>query len=115
MKKKLKGILLFLIIAYLASFLTNLYIERTTPKFINGLIEQMKNDKNLMNLIGGYHSFEYHYSSNEYENADSLHFDGIITGNVKIVHFKGVAKKIKQAEEKNNHEWEIIHFEKSIK
>jgi hypothetical protein len=54
----------------------------------------MKKDKDLMNSIGGdFGTFEYHYNTIEFEETDSLHFEGTIDGNSKTLYFKGFAKK----------------------
>jgi hypothetical protein len=115
MKYLFKRILIFFLLAYVFSFLTNLYIENTTPKFINILVKQMQDDKELMNFIGGYNSFEYSYNSNEYEKKDSLYFEGIIKGNEKRLYFKGFAKKINQPKQGNDKVWQVVSIQKEVK
>jgi hypothetical protein len=69
-----------------------LYLDSITPKF-KGLVEQMKKDKDLMNSIGGdFGTFEYHYNTIEFEETDSLHFEGTIDGNSKTFILRDLQK-----------------------
>lgn len=115
-RKIIKGIFILFAISLIFSSVSFLYIDSTTPKFLKGLVEQLRKDKGLMNSIGGdLGTFAYHYNSIEFEETDSLHFEGTIDGNSKTLYFKGFAKNLKKTKKGNAGEWRIVRFQKTIK
>ncbi|MFY7825953.1 MAG: hypothetical protein ACOVQ4_02450 [Flectobacillus sp.] len=115
-RKIIKGIIILIVISFIFSMVISSYIDSTTPKVLKGLVDQMKKDKDLMNSIGGdFGTFEYHYNTIEFEETDSLHFEGTIDGNSKTLYFKGFAKKLKRSGKSNDYGWKIVRFQRTIK
>jgi hypothetical protein len=105
MKRKyiliLGGFFLFL---YLGTYLVEYVIREAKPKFQDAIIENFKNNNELIKKVGSYQNHEFSYPQSEL-SLDSLHFELIIFGSKKCIIYSGCAVK----EEKNN--WKVKRIE----
>jgi hypothetical protein len=84
MRKYLIYILLALVFALIVigAFWTDSMIKSHTPPFILEKLQELREDKRLMDSIGGFDGFEYKYNKNDYERGDTLNYSILIEGKV---------------------------------
>ena len=79
MKKYFIYIIPFALLAIFFSVVAGYFINKDSPKVIEELLEKSKNNKSLMDKIGGYRSYEYTFKTNDLK-TDSLPFEMTIFG-----------------------------------
>lgn len=104
MKKKSIYIIISVILLLLVfEFLT----QSKSPSFLKETVDELQLEKDLMDSIGGFKSYEYSYNKNDLEK-DSLDFQIILRGKTSNLFYEGMAVK-------TNSEWLIVKKEISIK
>ncbi|AHM59101.1 hypothetical protein D770_04205 [Flammeovirgaceae bacterium 311] len=105
-KKIIIYILVTCAVAFIGSWIVRFYIDVTTPDFLNEMVEDHKNDKEIMAKIGGYKNYKYSYNENDLKK-DTLPFSMTIYGNRGQVDYNGYAIK-------KNDDWMIRHLKDTI-
>ena len=94
-----KKFLVFFTVFVILILLFEIFINYDFPDVIESQLEELKNDKEVLDQIGGYDSFEYHYNENELK-SDTLR--------VKITLYVKVRKVLKNASfVKDGDDWKV--------
>jgi hypothetical protein len=77
-------------VAMIAAVVMDKIQKSNTPTFLLEKFEELKNNRSLMNSIGGYDRFEYSYQVFYNENYDSLNYGIMIFGKNKKLSYTSV-------------------------
>jgi hypothetical protein len=72
---------------------TKYSIESNTPPFIAIKLSQLKEDKRLMDSIGGFKYFEFSYNKNDFKLSDTVQYSITIKGDKRILNYKATQFK----------------------
>ena len=91
----IKYFLYLLIFAIVSSIVMERIHKANTPKFLLNKYEELKNDKKLMDSIGGYQRFEYSHEIFYKSNYDSMIYRIMIFGKKTKLYYSsaGIIKK----------------------
>jgi hypothetical protein len=98
-----KYFIVLFILALVFHFGVHSYLNASTPKVLNDIIEHSRENEKLMLSIGGFSSYKLTYNNRMTEN-DSLHFQIIIYGLDKGMIYSGNAVR-------DNDEWIIAKID----
>lgn len=88
--KYLKYFLILFVIALGLSFGGRYLIKSNTPPFVLSKLDQLKEDRKLMDSIGGFKYFEYSYNKNDFKFRDTVKYSITIKGSDRTLIYKGV-------------------------
>jgi hypothetical protein len=106
-KKHISRFLIVFAFLYLATIIVSYLFNSYLPNFDEKIVDEFKNDNNLIKEIGSYKNHEFSYLNSEL-SSDSLHFELVIFGDKKSIIYTGCAIK----NEKDN--WEIKRIESKV-
>ena len=92
-KKHFVYLAIFFGLCVIGSYVGQYIIESNTPPFILEKLNQLKENKNLMDSIGGFSRFEYSYNKNDFKLRDTVKYSIKITGDTKSCIYKATQFK----------------------
>ena len=108
MKKYIIRILVGILVVLVLNFIVGIFLKEIVPSFISESTEKCKNDKALMNKIGGYVSFKSTFNVEKYaKNGDTTSYEIQIIGLKKGILLNGQAIK-------NNEKWIVVNEKKQL-
>lgn len=96
-----KYVLIFFVLVFGLSLYGKYSLKQRHPPFILQKLETLRNDKTLLDSIGGYRTFEYFFNKNDYKFGDTLSYRIVIKGRSKNATYEGFQKK------NDKNEWEL--------
>ena len=103
----MKNKIIYGIFGYLIITIIVLIFRSTYPGFFKEEIKNFKENKDLMDRIGGYRTYEYSYNKNDLK-TDTLKFKILIIGKNGEIICNGIAVKNSQ------NRWQIIKRNQSV-
>jgi len=92
-KKHFIYLAIFFGLCVIGSYVGQYVIESDTPPFILEKLKQLKENKNLMDSIGGFDRYEYSFNKNDFKLGDTVKYSIKINGDNKVLNYKGTQLK----------------------
>lgn len=79
---------IFFGLCVIGSYVGQYLITSNTPPFILEKFNQLKDNKELMDSIGGFDQYEYSYNKNDFKFGDTVMYSIKIYGDSKVLIYK---------------------------
>lgn len=98
----LKYFIILFIFAFAVFMVMSRVIKSSTPPFLSDKLEELRDDKALMDSIGGFDKFEYSFNKEDFNHRDTIKYSILINGHEKKLIYRGIQSRVQGSD------WKLV-------